>query len=53
MTLEELIEFDSRLPMIARDAESELDSLMDVVEGNVKIKDLNEFRKAGVKFGHA
>ena len=35
------------------DAEIDLDALMDVVLGNVKMGDLNEFRKAGVKVAHA
>jgi len=53
MTLEEIIELDSRLPMLERDAEIELDAVMDIIAGNVEAADLNQFRKAGVKVAHA
>ena len=30
-----------------------MDEIMDVIAGNVEVSDLREFRKAGVKVGHA
>lgn len=46
-------EFEERLPRLEAEREAEIDELMDVVYGNAPMGDLSEFRKNGVRLGHA
>jgi len=46
-------EFEARLPRLEAERDAELDELMDVVYGNAPLSDLREFRKTGVRLGHA
>lgn len=53
MKRESFDKYDCQLPMIAERADMELSDLMDIVFGNVAASDSNNFRKAGVRVGHA
>lgn len=46
-------EFEQRLPRLEAEREAEFDELLDVVYGNAPLSDLREFRKNGVRLGHA
>lgn len=41
------------MPCIEEVSEHELDEAMDLIYGNASLEDLREFRKAGVRLGHA
>lgn len=41
------------LPETEASSECELDELMDLIAGNAPLDELREFRRAGVRLGHA
>lgn len=48
-----MTEFDLMFPATETERESEISELMDLIYENAPVEDLREFRKAGVRMGHA